>query len=74
MTKTRLNELNMQLQQVFDEIEQICAENPSLMMTEDETNWSFRCIVEGFSSKLALFRRRLHKFADVMPGRRKKNV
>lgn len=78
MSKSRLSELNLELDKVFQEIKEISKENRDLNIlvgpSGDKWGESLGMNIDLFEEKLAFFRTRLNKFIDVYPSSRKKRV
>lgn len=64
----------MELQHVFDQIQEISVENRSIMVSTGDFQESFGSIVEMFEGRLSHFRKNLTKVADSFPRKRKKSV
>lgn len=78
MSKSRLNELNLELDRVFQEIKEVSKDNRSIVITigTNGDRWveSLGMNLDMFEQKLDFFRSRLNKFIDAYPSKRRKRV
>jgi hypothetical protein len=76
-TKSEILDLSLQIQAAFDRLVEIADENPTLMVYykdggKADFGEAFSPFVEQFGGRLDFFRRKLVKYADLMPKRGRK--
>jgi phosphoenolpyruvate carboxylase len=75
MSKSELNKLSLEFQEVFDKIKAFKDEHGNVLI-KDEWGYreSFSMIVDLFEPKVSLFRKHLNELANNIPSTRKRKT